>query len=115
MLKPLALALFLSATARPALAQTTPAPSPTAAGQYQYCNLIGVGLASRDARLEYGQHPKPTVANPEMEALDEKIKNLDSGILALNYLTNHGWEYVGVTSFAAGSTAYTTYLLRRRM
>ena len=112
-LKYFALALFLSATALPALAQTNPAPNPTAAGQYQYCNLVGYGIQGRSARLEYGQHPKPAVANPEMEALDEKIKNLDSVLLALNYLTNNGWEYTGVTSLSQGDLII--YVLRRRM
>ena len=113
MLKHLALGLFLAATAAPASAQTAPAPA--TAGQYQYCNLIGFGTQGRDARLEYGQHPKPPVGNPEMEALDEKIKNLDSVILALNYLTNTGWEYVSVAALSPGATSYVVYVLRRRM
>jgi hypothetical protein len=114
MLKHLALGLLLASAASPALAQTT-AAAPAAAGQYQYCNLIGFGTQGRDARLEYGQHPKPPVGNPELEALDEKIKNLDSVILALNYLTNNGWEYVSMTALSPGATSYIVYLLRRRM
>ena len=114
MLKHLALGLLLAAAISPALAQTTPAVAPAAAGQYQYCNLLGFGTQGRDARLEYGQHPKPPVGNPEMEALAEKIKNLDSVILALNYLTNNGWEYVSAAALSPGTTSYIVYVLRRR-
>lgn len=113
--KHLALALGLARAAQPALAQITPAPTPAAAGPYQYCNLIGYGTQGRDASLEYGQHPKPLTANPEMEALNEKVKSLDSAVLALNYLTSHGWEYVAVTAFSPGTSAYSLYLLRRRV
>lgn len=114
MFKQFALALFLSTAALSALAQTTPAPSSAAAGQYQYCNLVSDNTRGRDARIEYGQHPKPAVGNPEMEALEEKVKSLDSVILALNYLTNNGWEYMGVTSLSPGNAAYIIYVLRRR-
>jgi hypothetical protein len=117
MLKHVALALFLAPAALPALAQTTPAPAPTAAatGQYQYCNLVSFGTQGRDTRLEYGQHPKPVVANPEMEALDEKVKELGSSVLALNYLTSHGWEYLNTASLSPpGNSGYIIYLLRRR-
>jgi hypothetical protein len=114
MLKHLALGLFLASAASPALAQTAPAAAPAAAGQYQYCNLLGFGTQGRNARLEYGQHSKSPVGNPELEALDEKVKNLDSAISALNYLTSSGWEYVSVTALSPGDTSYIVYLLRRR-
>jgi len=114
MLKHLVLALFLAPVALPALAQTTPAPAPATAGQYQYCNLISGGNTGRYASLDYGQRPKHTAPNPEMEALEAKVKDLDSVILALNYLTSHGWEYVDVTSLSPGNGATIYYLLRRR-
>jgi hypothetical protein len=114
MLKHLALALFLASAALPALAQTSPAPTAAATGQYQYCNLISGGTIGRNASLDYGQHDKHMAANPEMEALNEKVKDLKSVISALNYLTSHGWEYVDVTSSSPGNGATIYYLLRRR-
>lgn len=110
MLKYFTLALLLVATSRPARAQTAPATSSTP-GQYQYCNLVGYYTTGRDAHLEYGQHAKPAVTNPELEALDAEIKELDSATVALNYLTSRGWEFVNVTSLAPASIIY---ILRKR-
>ena len=114
MRKSLAPALLLAA-AGPALAQTTPAPSSATAAAYQYCHLLGTGPQGRDASLEYGQHPKPLVANPELDALNEKVKNVGSVLLVLNYVTSYGWEYVAVTSVSPASNSYIVYVLRRPM
>lgn len=109
MLKYLALALLLAST-QPALAQTT-APSSATPSKYQYCTLEGVVGGSRGARLDYGQSAKAARANPEMEALTKEVQELGAPVLALNYLLNNGWEYVGVTSLSP----YTlVYVLRKR-
>ncbi|RZK28178.1 MAG: hypothetical protein EOO61_22425 [Hymenobacter sp.] len=115
MLKLLTLALLLSAAAFPTLAQTTPSTSSVQGGQYQYCQLIGIGIGSKDAYLEYGQRAKPAITNPELDALNEQIKKMDSVIAGLNYMTNHGWEYLGVSSISPGSVSYVIYTLRRRI
>jgi hypothetical protein len=113
MLKNLLFAALLATSTLPALAQTTPTSS-TTAGQYQYCQLISFGTRGLDAYLEYGQHAKPAAANPELDALNEQIKKMDSVILGLNYMTSHGWEYVAVTSLSPGVNSYLIYVLRRR-
>lgn len=111
MLKPFTLALLLSVSAFSTLAQTSPSTSSSQVGQqYQYCNLVGLGTQSREARLEYGQHAKTPINNPELDALDQEVKKLDSEIAGLNYMTSRGWEYVGVASLAT----HTIYVLRRR-
>ncbi|RZJ95312.1 MAG: hypothetical protein EOO60_00830 [Hymenobacter sp.] len=110
MLKYLALALLLATTAQPARAQTTSAGSGTT-GKYQYCTLAGVIGGSRGARLDYGQSAKAASANPTMEALNKQVQELGSPVLALNYLLNNGWEYVGVTSL---SPYDIIYVLRKR-
>lgn len=110
MLQYLTLALLLATAARPALAQTTPAGS-GATEKYQYCTLAGVIDGGRGARLDYGQSAKLAVANPTMEALNKEVQALGSPVLALNYLLNSGWEYVGVTSLAPVAIVY---VLRKR-
>ena len=124
MLKQLLLALPLAVAALPALAQQAPA------GHYQYCNLVSFGTIGRNAELDYGQHAKTqklnvqadavygvaetavAARNTELEALNEVVKKLDSPVLALNYLTNHGWEYLGTASLSGGPAII--YTLRRR-
>lgn len=115
MFKLFTLALLLLVAAFPALAQTTPSTSSVQGGQYQYCQLIGVGLGSKDAYLEYGQRAKPATTNSELDALNEQIKKMDSVIAGLNYMTNHGWEYLGVSSISPGTISYVIYTLRRRI
>lgn len=46
-----------------------------------------------------------------MEALNKQVQELGSPVLALNYLLNNGWEYVGVTSLSPYSIIY---VLRKR-
>lgn len=106
MRKPFLFVLLLSAATRPALAQTA---APT--GQYQYCTLSAYGLYGRSAELEFGQHAKPAVHNTELEQLNEGIKKMDSGVVALSYLCSHGWEYVNSSSLSGGSSI--VYVLRR--
>ena len=124
MFKQLLLALPLAATALSALAQQTPT------SHYQYCNLVGFGQIGRNAELDYGQHARTqnlnvpadavygvaetavAARNTELEALNDVVKKLDSPMLALNYLTNHGWEYLGTSALSGGP--YLIYTLRRR-
>ncbi|RZK33280.1 MAG: hypothetical protein EOO57_13520 [Hymenobacter sp.] len=128
MLKHFLLALLFAAATLPTLAQAVAETNP-AAGQYQYCNLVSNGSPGRNAELDYGQHakiktsqtepdgvygmPKTALAsrNAELEALNAVVKKLDSPMLALNYLANHGWEYLGVTSL---SPSVVIYVIRRR-
>lgn len=114
MFKPLALVLLLSVAALPARAQSAPPVGAAATPvNYQYCNLCGYGTQGRSPYLEYGQSANPAAVNPELEARNYEIKKLDSIILGLNYMTSHGWEYVGVTSLSFANSGYLVYILRR--
>jgi hypothetical protein len=113
--KPLVFALLLSTSGLSALAQGISPTSSVAAGQYQYCTLVTTDVYGRRPVLDYGQHAKHAIAIPELDQLNQELEKLDSGMLALTYLCNHGWEYVAATTLSPGVSAYNSYLLRRRI
>lgn len=113
MLKPFLLALFVAAATTPAVAQTTPNAGSQSV-RYQYCNLLSWNSNGRDCSLDYGQQAKPiATVDSELEALNQIVKKIDSGVAALTYLCSHGWEYVAVSTPSPGVTFYTQYLIRR--
>ena len=120
MLKTLGFALALFA-GLPAFGQ-----QPLAAPATPYEYLLLTASDGGNAALDYGQRKyigdKP--ATTELEKDDQEVHKLFRAVLALNYLSNRGWEYAGVSdrqestgSTSAGSFrsySITEYLLRRR-
>ena len=77
---------------------------------------------SREVQKALEKHPPSPATVQETEALT--VRKLERAVLALNYLTGRGWEYLGLSSrqqsigsTSAGSFSIysaTEYLLRRR-
>ncbi|MVN78371.1 hypothetical protein GO988_18730 [Hymenobacter sp. HMF4947] len=114
----------LLALASPTFAQEVGAAALPSAGQYEYVTLVTVNGGS--ALLDYGQLKELGKQAPvtELEKEFVAVQNLRRAMLALNYLTGRGWEYVGMSSrqYSSGETSSgtfkifsgTDYLLRRR-
>jgi hypothetical protein len=136
-MRSLVLWLFL---AMPVLsrAQTAATATTTPAVATQYCTLVASGssYSSMKFQLEYGRQAKKYLS--ELEANEGRLDQVAlNGIFtvadALNLLSSHGWECIGVSTITsslaapnttgfvprAGSTlavgnAEVQYLLRRR-
>ena len=84
---------LLTAVTTSIYAQTTP-PAPS-----QTCALtIGNSLGARQpVEMDYGQKSKLSPVNdPELQQEATAIAAMDSGVLAINYLIQHGWQIVAV-------------------
>ncbi|MGI4735540.1 MAG: hypothetical protein ACRYG7_10215 [Janthinobacterium lividum] len=126
--------------ATPALsrAQAAAPPATTPAVATQYCTLVAVGstYSGMQLQLDYGRQVKKYLSAPEAaEAKADQVAldNIFTIADALNFLSSHGWECIGVSSVTsslsgppttgfvprAGNTlavghSEVQYLLRRR-
>ena len=97
--------------AAPALGCAQAAPLPTApAVPTQYCTLVASGTtySGMQFQLDYGRQAKKYLSEPEARearadqaALNEVFTVAD----ALNLLSSHGWECIGVSSLTSSLTA----------
>ena len=100
--------------AAPALGRAQAAPPATApAVPTQYCTLVASGstYSGMQFQLDYGRQVKRYLSEPEAKearadqvALSEIFTIAD----ALNFLSSHGWECIGVSSLTSSLTAPTT-------
>ena len=106
--------LLLATSALPGFAQTTPltSPAPAPRSSYQYGTLCGSG---NDWNFDYGQSGKPALLDATLAHDAALLKKMNSDALALNYLSNHGWEVLALSAYS-GSTfsGRIIYLLRRQ-
>ena len=123
------LALFLlgASTAR-AQAPAPVLPAPVLAGApYRYCVLLVEDRyfeSPSRLQLDYGQAAPGAAPDSEMAEIATKIGGSRFIIDGLNYLSQHGWELLNVTTVPCTSTnsnssrrvidSETRYLLRRR-
>lgn len=113
MLKHLTLVLVLTLTSLAVSAQNT---------QYRFC-LLSVSNRTYEVFLDYGHYGKPAVNNSQLEKDAEIVHKSQSIVIALNYMSSKGWECLNASTLPArpnsqdanAATAYTSYLLRRRI
>ena len=121
MLNFLCLAVLFAVVARPAAAQTAPAPA--SPPHYQYCTVVNLGstYSSTDVMLEYGQNGTGPAPDPQLVQAEPVIRKPRSSMAALNYMSSLGWECIGVDTKMLPVNkevdryieTHTGYLLRR--
>jgi hypothetical protein len=105
--------LFWLLLAMPALshAQTTPAATPAVATQY--CTLVASGAtySAMQFQLDYGRQAKKYLSEPEAaeaRADQAALNQLFTVADALNLLSSHGWECIGVSTITTSLASPTT-------
>lgn len=94
-----------------AQAPATPATAPAVATQY--CTLVAVGstYSGMQLQLDYGRQAKKYLSAPEAaEAKTDQVAldNIFTIADALNFLSSHGWECIGVSSVTSSLSGPTT-------
>lgn len=108
-MRPLLLSLLL---ALPALSHAqTAATAPAVATQY--CTLVASGAtySTMQFQLDYGRQAKRYLSEPEateVRADQAALNEIFTVADALNLLSSHGWECVGVSTLTASLAAPAT-------
>ncbi len=97
--------------ATPALCRAQSATTPAVATQY--CTLVAVGstYSGMQLQLDYGRQAKKYMSEPEAaEARADQVALSDIFTIAdaLNFLSSHGWECVGVSSVTSSLVSPST-------
>lgn len=96
--------------AMPALGRAQVATAPAVATQY--CTLVAVGstYSGMQLQLDYGRQARKYLSEPEAaEAKADQVAlaNIFTVADALNLLSSHGWECIGVSSVTSSLSAPT--------
>ena len=94
-------------------AQAAAPPATIPAVATQYCTLVAVGstYSGMQLQLDYGRQAKKYLSAPEAaEAKADQVAldNIFTIADALNFLSSHGWECIGVSSVTSSLSAPTT-------
>jgi hypothetical protein len=94
-------------------AQAAPPPATTPAVATQYCTLVAVGstYSGMQFQLDYGRQVKKYLSAPEAaEAKADQVALNDIFTIpdALNFLSSHGWECIGVSTITSSLSGPTT-------
>lgn len=107
--------LFWLLLAVPALshAQTAATPANSPAVATQYCTLVAVGstYSGMTLQLDYGRQAKKYLSAAEAaEANADQValSNIFTVADALNLLSSHGWECIGVSTITSSLSGPTT-------
>jgi hypothetical protein len=97
--------------ASPALSSAQTDTKPAVATQY--CTLVAVGssYSGMQLQLDYGRQAKKYLSEPEAaEAKADQLAldNIYTIADALNFLSSHGWECIGVSTLTSNLSSPTT-------